>query len=114
MNSGGIKKLYYSIGEVSRLTDLDPHVLRYWETEFEQLKPGKNRGGRRIYTENDIAVIQRIQHLLRDRKFTIEGARRVLEAGEDDPQVRREETREKLIALRTFLVALLEQLEGKE
>ena len=61
----GIKKLYYAIGEVSDRTGLEAHVLRYWETEFEQLKPRKNRAGRRIYTVEDIAVVERIQHLLR-------------------------------------------------
>jgi DNA-binding transcriptional MerR regulator len=104
MDIEGIKKLYYSIGEVSEITGLDQHVLRYWETEFEQLRPNKNRGGRRIYTQEDIALLQRIQRLLRDDKYTIEGARQVLargtrEASSEHVPVRRND----LQALRDFL-----------
>ena len=78
MGSEGIKKLYYSIGEVSQKTGLEQHVLRYWETEFEGLSPQKNRAGRRIYTKDDIDFIERLKYLLKERKFTIEGARNAL------------------------------------
>tara|TARA_B100000700_G_scaffold89159_1_gene100558 strand:+ start:1856 stop:2233 length:378 start_codon:yes stop_codon:yes gene_type:complete len=70
-----IKKLYYSIGEVSRMTDLKAYVLRYWETEFKQLKPPKNRAGNRTYRQSDIDLILFIKDLLYNKKFTIEGAR---------------------------------------
>ena len=70
-----IKKLYYSIGEVSRITDLKAYVLRYWETEFKQLKPPKNRAGNRTYRQSDIDLILFIKDLLYNKKFTIEGAR---------------------------------------
>ncbi len=70
-----IKKLYYSISEVSELTDLKQYVLRYWETEFKQLNPPKNRAGNRTYRQKDIDLILQIKELLYDRKFTIEGAR---------------------------------------
>lgn len=70
-----IKKLYYSIGEVSKLTDLKQYVLRYWETEFKQLNPPKNRAGNRTYRQKDIDLILEIKELLYERKFTIEGAR---------------------------------------
>ena len=73
-----IKKLYYSIGELGALMDLESHVLRYWETEFEQLNPRRNRAGRRVYTAEDIAVVERILHLLRVEKYTIEGAKQVM------------------------------------
>ncbi len=68
-------KLYYSIGEVSKIADLKQYVLRYWETEFPMLHPNKNSAGNRIYREKDIELIREIKHLLYDRKFTIEGAR---------------------------------------
>jgi DNA-binding transcriptional MerR regulator len=74
----GIKKLYYSISEVSKITDLEQYVLRYWESEFEQLKPAKNRAGNRIYTNRDIKLILYIKKLLRDERYTIEGAKQVL------------------------------------
>jgi DNA-binding transcriptional MerR regulator len=78
MKDFGLKKLYYSISEVSRLTGLEQYILRYWETEFEQLKPGKNRAGNRIYTNKDIKLILQIKQLLREEKYTIEGAKKIL------------------------------------
>ena len=78
MKQIGIKKLYYSISEVSKITDLEQYVLRYWETEFEQLKPAKNRAGNRIYTNRDIKLILYIKKLLREERYTIEGAKQVL------------------------------------
>ncbi len=80
MKQLGIKKLYYSISEVSKITDLEQYVLRYWETEFEQLKPAKNRAGNRIYTNKDIKMILYIKKLLRDERYTIEGAKQVLQS----------------------------------
>jgi DNA-binding transcriptional MerR regulator len=78
MKDLSIKKLYYSISEVSKITNVEQYVLRYWETEFEQLSPQKNRAGNRIYTNKDIQLIMKIKNLLRDKKFTIEGARNIL------------------------------------
>ena len=80
MSQPQIKKLYYSIGEVSDLTALKPYVLRYWETEFSVLKPTKNRAGNRIYKDKDIKIIFHIKYLLYDQKYTIEGARNQLKA----------------------------------
>ena len=80
MRQLGIKKLYYSISEVSKITGLEQYVLRYWETEFEQLKPSKNRAGNRIYTNRDIKTILYIKKLLREERYTIEGAKQVLMA----------------------------------
>jgi DNA-binding transcriptional MerR regulator len=73
-----IKKLYYSIGEVSELTGLKQYVLRYWETEFPSLTPSKNRAGNRTYREKDIQLVRYIKHLLYDKRFTIEGAKQKL------------------------------------
>ena len=78
-----IKKLYYSIGEVSKMTELKAYVLRYWETEFKQLKPPKNRAGNRTYRQSDIDLILYIKDLLYNQKFTIEGSRHQL-ANEKD------------------------------
>ncbi len=79
MKQLGIKKLYYSISEVSKIADLEQYVLRYWESEFEQLKPAKNRAGNRIYTNRDIKLILFIKRLLREERYTIEGAKQVLQ-----------------------------------
>ena len=73
-----IKKLYYSISEVSKITSIKPYVLRYWETEFPELKPSKNRAGNRIYRANDIKLILLIKRLLYKDKYTIEGAKQKL------------------------------------
>ena len=130
MKQLGIKKLYYSISEVSKITDLEQYVLRYWESEFEQLKPAKNRAGNRIYTNRDIKTILYIKKLLRDERYTIEGAKQVLltyipdtESGEqlelisdtqqpDHPPVRQTENRLRndMIEIKKFLEELLVRL----
>ncbi|MCG3117971.1 MAG: hypothetical protein ALAOOOJD_00104 [bacterium] len=74
-----IKKLYYSISEVSQITSLKAYVLRYWETEFAELRPKKSRAGSRTYTLDDIKLIFLIKRLLYDDKYTIEGARQRLQ-----------------------------------
>jgi len=74
-----IKKLYYSIGDVSEMTDLKQYVLRYWETEFSILNPEKNKAGNRRYKKEDIKVVRHIKELLYDKKFTIRGAQQYLE-----------------------------------
>ena len=71
-----IKKLYYSIGEVSKMTGLKQYVLRYWETEFPILKPNKNKAGNRNYKDTDIKIIREIQTLLYEKKYTIKGAKK--------------------------------------
>ena len=74
-----IKKLYYSIGDVSQMIDLKQYVLRYWETEFSILSPAKNRAGNRTYKDEDIKIIRHIKELLYEKKFTIRGAKQYLE-----------------------------------
>lgn len=75
-----MQKLYYSISEVSRIAELEQYVLRYWETEFEQLRPAKNHSGNRIYTNKDIKLILYIKKLLREEKYTIEGAKKLIKS----------------------------------
>lgn len=75
-------KRYFTIGEVSELCQVKPHVLRYWEQEFPQLKPVKRRGNRRYYQRHDVIMIRQIRSLLYEQGFTIGGARQKL-AGED-------------------------------
>ena len=84
-------KRYFTIGEVSELCDVKPHVLRYWETEFPSLKPVKRRGNRRYYQHHEVLLIRRIRELLYEQGFTINGARHRLDvlatsaAAEDTP-----------------------------
>lgn len=76
------RKRYFAIGEVSDLCDVKPHVLRYWEQEFPQLKPVKRRGNRRYYQRQDVLVIRQIRSLLYEEGFTIGGARNKLQGEE--------------------------------
>lgn len=70
---------FFSIGEVCSLTDLKPHVLRYWESQFRFLNPAKNRSGNRVYQRREIELIMLVKHLLYTDKYTIEGARQCIE-----------------------------------
>ncbi len=85
-------KRYFTIGEVSELCGVKPHVLRYWEQEFTQLKPVKRRGNRRYYQHHEVLLIRRIRELLYEQGFTINGARNRLEASfaESEPAAGRQ------------------------
>jgi len=78
-------KRYFTIGEVSELCGVKPHVLRYWEQEFTQLRPVKRRGNRRYYQHHEVLLIRRIRELLYEQGFTINGARNRLDAPGGDP-----------------------------
>ena len=82
-------KRYFTIGEVSELCAVKPHVLRYWEQEFPQLKPVKRRGNRRYYQRDDVLTIRQIRSLLYDQGYTIGGARQMLEGDEAKEDVNR-------------------------
>ncbi|RJR19711.1 MAG: MerR family transcriptional regulator [Nitrospiraceae bacterium] len=69
-------RLFYKIGEISSILEIEPHVLRYWETEFPFLKPRKNRTGQRIYTRKDLELVLQIKNLLYKEKYTIAGVRK--------------------------------------
>ena len=110
----GLRKLYYSIREVAEMTDLEPHVLRFWESKFDALQPKKNRAGNRTYTERDVETVRQIQRLVREEKYTLEGAQQVLERG-DGPAPAPSEggaavPRETLVELRAFLSDVLRRL----
>lgn len=103
-----VKKAYYSMGEVCDLTSLKPHVLRYWETQFEILRPGKNRAGNRVYRPKDIELILLVKHLLYKQKYTIEGAnQRLLDMRSDGELV---EGQQEVLAPE-FLTSMREEME---
>lgn len=110
-----MKKLYYSIGEVSQICDIEPHVLRYWETIFDNLKPSKNRAGKRMYTEADIKTIMELKVLIKDEKYSTAGAKKALDTRErvvdDAPKVALplEVTRD-LREMKMFLESLLKRI----
>lgn len=102
-------KLYFKIGEVARIVGVKPYVLRYWETEFSILKPGKTRSSHRLYRRRDVELLLRIRDLLHNRRFTIEGARKKLreEAASSEP---RPATGGELAEIRDALVQIRDSL----
>ena len=98
-------KRYFTIGEVAELTGVKPHVLRYWEQEFAQLKPLKRSGNRRYYQHHEVLLVRRIRVLLYDQGFTINGARNRLlhEGGKAPTTLRPSEIRAELCALLAWL-----------
>src|SRR5690554_2187124 len=107
-------KRYFTIGEVSELCCVKPHVLRYWEQEFTQLKPLKRRGNRRYYQHHEVLLIRRIRHLLYEEGFTISGARNrlgdVADRAAYDPEAAVRLTSTELQALRSDLTAIRDSL----
>ena len=111
-------KLYYRIGEVAGIVGVEPHVLRYWETEFRSIRPQKSAKGQRVYSRRDVETLLKVKELLYSHRFTIAGARRKLREGgieppgEDDPsleQARR--MREALLDIRSEIVSILNDLD---
>ena len=99
------KKLYHSITEVCGMFGVNASLLRYWETEFKQINPRKNKKGDRFYTAADIKTLQMIHFLLRQRKYTIEGAKEYLKKNKDDASARYEMV-EKLQQIKSFLLSI--------
>ena len=85
-------KLFYRIGEVSRIAQVPASVLRFWENEFPRIKPNRTEAGQRLYRRRDVELILSIKHLLYDRKFTIKGARQHLRKGQADEKLLSEKT----------------------
>jgi DNA-binding transcriptional MerR regulator len=108
---------FFSIGDVCEMTDLKPHVLRYWETQFRVLSPAKNRSGNRVYARREVELILFVKHLLYAEKYTIEGARQRLEAhrkgGELRAAARSALARETVEAVERELREILDVLEGR-
>lgn len=105
-----MKKLYYSISEVSKITELEQYVLRYWETEFDNLNPAKNLAGNRIYTNKDIKLILYIKKLLRDEKYTIEGAKKLLKNYNEKEEISVKETKRERAAYKQPAVSKSNEL----
>lgn len=115
------EKLYYSIGEVSRLLNIKQHVLRYWETQFPALKPKKSRAGNRIYKVRDIKYLLTLKNLLYEKGYTIAGARKKFRESMNNPDALIEQLnipfsdpddRRTLLALKQDLLDLKEMVES--
>jgi DNA-binding transcriptional MerR regulator len=108
---------FFAIGDVCQLTDLKPHVLRYWESQFRFLNPAKNRSGNRVYQRREIELILYIKHLLYTEKYTIEGARQRIDqfrrSGELKHEARIALQHETIQNLKSEIQLLLDILQGK-
>lgn len=110
-----MKKLYYSIGEVSEITSIEAHVLRYWETVFKDLSPRKNKAGNRTYREEDITLILELKHLIQEKKYSTAGAKKIIEGNSTDqtknkPAPIAAEVEKDLYEVKLFLNKLLDKL----
>jgi len=107
-------KRYFTIGEVSELCQVKPHVLRYWEQEFTQLKPTKRRGNRRYYQHHEVLLVRRIRELLYEQGYTISGARNKLEGGRNGGRRAPQVTGLSIGDVRGELLSLRALLNGDE
>src|SRR5687767_547327 len=109
-------KEFFSMGDVCTLTDLKPHVLRYWESQFKFLNPAKNRSGNRVYQRREIELILLVKHLLYTEKYTIDGARQKIDehrkGGELKAAARGALDAEAVVTLERELREILDLLEG--
>jgi len=99
-------KLFFSIREVSDICGVEPHVLRYWETEFRHIKPVKKSGNRRFYRHRDVYAVLQIQHLLHDLNFTIRGAKKRLLSGDLEDIVEQKDSQAVLNQLKQELTEI--------
>lgn len=104
-----ITKLYYSIGEVAKMFEVKTSLIRFWEKEFDILKPKKNKKGNRLFTQKDVDNLKVIYHLVKERGYTLEGAKKKLRENKDDT-IQNEEIVERLKDIRAFLVELRDNL----
>ena len=104
-----IEKVYYSIGEVAKAFDVNVSLIRFWEREFDILQPKKNRKGNRMFTQSDFDNLRIIYHLVKERGFTLDGAKNKLKENKEDT-VNTVEIVSRLKEIRSFLVDLSEEL----
>ncbi len=107
-----IEKQYYTIGEVAAMFDVAASLIRFWETEFEQLRPKKNKKGNRQYTKQDIETLRSVYHLVKERGYTIQGAKDVMKHKSVQTKDKMEII-DSLEKVRSFLVGIKNQLNTK-
>ena len=104
-----IEKMYFPIGEVSKMLDVSPSLLRFWENEFDILKPKKNKKGNRLFTKEDISNLKLIYSLVKEQGYTLKGAKEYLTKG-DSNDINKDEIIERLIAIKATLKAIQQVL----
>ena len=107
-----VKKIYYSMGEVSEMFDVRPSLLRHWESQFTCLKPHKNQKGNRMFTEADIEKLKQIYHLVKERGMTLKGAAQVMRRSSQNELARETQLLERLQRIRAELLEVREELKG--
>ncbi len=105
-----ITKLYYSIGEVAKIFEVNSSLIRFWESEFDILKPKKNKKGNRLFTQKDLAYLKIIYDLVKEKGYTLEGAKRALKE-DRNTLLEQQELKDRLRKIRKQLVLLREELD---
>ncbi len=108
-----IKKLFYSMGEVSEMFDVNPSLIRYWESQFDALRPKKNKKGNRLFRPEDVETLKVIYHLVKERGMTLEGAKKALKQNKGEIS-RDSELLERLQRVRSLLEEVREELKAGE
>ena len=108
------EKIYYSMGEVAEMFDVNQSLIRHWESKFDCLRPHKNKRGNRMFTPEDIEKLKQIYHLVKERGMTLEGARKVMRGASGKELVRETELLERLQRIRSALVEVREELKGDD
>ena len=106
---GKIEKVYYTIGEVAELFEVNQSLIRYWEKEFEILKPQKNKKGNRLFSKQDVDILRIIYHLVKERGYTLQGAREKLRQNREDVE-KKVEIISSLKKIKVYLLEIKEEL----
>lgn len=107
-----VKKIYYSMGEVAEMFDVSAALIRHWESQFDCIKPHRNKKGNRMFTEADVERLKQIYHLVKERGMTLKGANKALKRGSTNEIVRDTELLERLQRIRAALVEVREELKA--
>lgn len=107
-----IKKIYYSMGEVAEMFDVTPALIRHWESQFDCIKPHRNKKGNRLFTPEDVERLKQIYHLVKERGMTLKGANKVLKRAKSDSVAQEMELLERLQKIRAALVEVREELKA--
>ena len=107
-----VKKIYYSMGEVAEMFDVSQALVRHWESQFDCIKPHRNKKGNRMFTEADVEKLKQIYHLVKERGMTLKGANKALKRGSTDEISRDTELLERLQQIRAALVEVREELKA--
>ena len=106
------KKIYYSMGEVAEMFDVTPALIRHWESQFDCIKPHRNKKGNRLFTPEDVERLKQIYHLVKERGMTLKGANKVLKRAKSDSVAQEMELLERLQKIRAALVEVREELKA--